>query len=290
MCPVAELRVVHSARGARFVEPAHLFVELATDADARSLHDPERVVGLRREIACPAQVRLDLRRRRLPPGEGLREPPAALGGRRCVGGVHRNARPQSDGQGIGQRVVPPRVGRQPSRLRQHAGVEKHQDVMGRRPRPGVACPRPPAGVVLQVYVLLLERRRRRGCRRPGRAHVDDDDLEQVQRPGLACQRAEGPFKGLRRCRVPYHHAHGPPWRERPRRGHRDLAPVVVPEGLLAAPRRTPTRPGIGPAVRLARLAAPPVHLPGYLAGQRAVLARPPGDEAAREGAEQHPCT
>ena len=85
-------------------------------------------------------------------------------------------------------MVPARMRRQQPRLRDHVAVEKHQDRVRRRPRPGIARPRQPEPAPRLAHQLHVERSgdgQGGELERRLRAVVDDHDLEAGAR-GQSC--------------------------------------------------------------------------------------------------------
>ena len=144
-------------------------------------------------------------------------------------------------------MVPAGVRRHPVRLDQHDAVEEEQDVVGRGPSAGVhrltvggAHQGTPEYPPLPPYDLHVQRRRGRPLQRRLRAVVNEDHLKHLPRVGLAFERREGPRQrrgGLLVVRVGGrlvvrdYHADGPSGRERIKRRHLDLPPVVIPNGI-----------------------------------------------------------
>ena len=180
----------------------------------------------RGQIAGPGHVRLGPRPVERPPGEERRERPRAPPQRRRLDPRHGHARAEPERQRVGDGVVPARVGGEPSRLRHHVAVEKHQDGVRRGARARVSRPGKPEPAPRLAHHLDVQRRRGRG-QGLARAVVDDDDLEQVAGVALALQRRERQRQRPGRLEVRHHDADRARRRERLPRLARDPRPVVV---------------------------------------------------------------
>ena len=71
--------------------------------------------------------------------QGFQRPRAAPD-RPGVDAVGRHVGAETDGQGVGEGMVPAGVGRDPVRLHENVAVEEEQNVVGRRPGAGVPGP------------------------------------------------------------------------------------------------------------------------------------------------------
>ena len=128
-------------------------------------------------------------------------------------------------------MVPAGVLRDPARLGQHVAVEEEEDVVSRRPRPGV--PRPGDSETPALLTHHPDVQRDRPWRFQGRLGpvVDDYHLEQIPRIGLALERRQRPPQRVGGGLPGWDdHADRQGGCEAVRRLHRHLAPVVVPDG------------------------------------------------------------
>lgn len=84
--------------------------------------------------------------------------------------------------------MPAGVGADPAFFGQHVAVEKEQDLAGCRPRASVPRPGQAEPAAVLAHYPDLQRSRPRSPDRGIRPVVDDHDLEQISRPGLAFER------------------------------------------------------------------------------------------------------
>ena len=191
--PVAELGVLPAIAREGLVEAADRLEEGPRDPQIVPRHRPEQVVVPRGQIPGPGHVALPPRRIEGPVAQQLPDRPGPVADRFGVDAGRRHVRAEAQRQRVGDRVVPARMRRQQPRLRDHVAVEKHQDGVRRRPRPGIARPRQAEPAPRLAHQLHLERSGDGQGGEPERrlrAVVDDHDLEQRARPVLPRQPGE----------------------------------------------------------------------------------------------------
>ena len=271
--PVAELGVLPAIAGERLVEAPHLVEENPGDPEIAAVHGPEDIVVPRGEVRGAGHVALQPGRVEGPAGEQVRERRRPVADR---GGIHPLDRPigaEAERQRIRDRVVPAGVGREQPGFRDHVAVEKHEDVVQRRARPGVPGPRSPEPAPLLAHRPHGQRCRGGHAQRRRGTVVDDDDLEQRARIVLPLEPREGERERPRRLEAGHDDADRKRRPERRRPRHGDPAPVVAahrggarPDGgcgltdrfryhghaRLPAMRRTPGAPPSGRGGRRAR--------------------------------------
>ena len=225
--PVAELGVLPAIAGEGLVEAPHLLEENPGDPEIAAVHGPEHIVVPRGEVRGSGHVALQPGRVEGPAGEQVRERRRPVADR---GGIHPLDRPigaEAERQRIRDRVVPAGVGREQPGFRDHVAVEKHEDVVQRRARPGVPGPRNPEPAPLLAHRPHGQRCRGGDAERRVGTVVDDDDLEQRARIVLPLEPREGERERPRRLEAGHDDADREGGPERRRRRHRDPAPVVA---------------------------------------------------------------
>ena len=236
--PVAELGILAAVAGEGLVEASRLLEERPGDPEIVAGHGPEQVVVPRGEVPGPRHVPLQPGRVARPTGEQFPERRGPVADRRGVDIPDRHTGAEAERQRIRDRVVPAGVGREQPGFGDHVAVEKHEDVVQCRARPGVPGPRKPEPAPLLPHRAHAQRGRGGDAERREGAVVDHDHLEQRARIVLALEAREGERQRPRRLEAGHDDAHREGGPERHRRRRRDPAPVV-------AAHRGRTRPGGG---------------------------------------------
>ena len=236
--PVAELGILTAIAGEGLVEASHLLEERPGDPEIVAGHGPERIVAPRGEVRGSHHVPLQPGPVEGPAGEQFRERRRPIADRRGIDPLDRHTGAEAERQRIRYRVVPAGVGREQPRFRDHVAVEKHEDVVQCRARPGVPGPRKPEPAPLLPHRAHGQRCGGGDAERRAGTVVDDDHLEQRVRIILALEPREGERQRPRRLEAGHDDADREGRPERRRRRRRDLAPVV-------AAHRGRARPGGG---------------------------------------------
>ena len=171
-------------------------------------HGAEQILVARGQVPGPCHVAFDPGRVEGPAREQLPQRTPAPAHGRGIDARRGHMSAETQHQRVRDRMVPARMGRQQSRLGDHVAVEKHQDVVRRRPRPGIARPRQAEAAPLLAHQLHVERNGARhgplgNPNRRLRAVVDDHDLEQPRaaRPAAPAQPGSAPAHRAPRSRA-----------------------------------------------------------------------------------------
>ena len=223
---VGELGVLQSPATKRRVAAAEGVVERFGYREVAADHSHEdavvgggKVVGVGQQAAPPGWLR------RAPRGQQVAEI-AAVGLPRRIQPVRRYVGAEAERDGIGDHVVPARMGREQVRFGHDVAVDEHEDAVAGGARAGVARTCEPEALPLLADHGQVEVGGGPAQRRVG-AVVDDDDVEEFLRIGLPCQAREHKFEVPRRLVVGHHDAHCACRRESVGCWHRDLTPVVA---------------------------------------------------------------
>ena len=149
MNPAGELGVLPAIAGEGFVAAAHLVVERLGNPEIVAGRGAEEIVAPCRQVAGAGHVALRPGRVEGPVREQLPERSGAPADRLGIDALHGHAGAETEGQRVGNAMVPARVGRQQPRLRDDVAVKELEDAVRRRARAGIvrarASPKPHRG-------------------------------------------------------------------------------------------------------------------------------------------------